>query len=177
MKTTSPRSLRTGCCLLLTAIAIAPACGLEIRDRVSPDEIRRQRQEQASALGTSATQEPDKRVQSSAGQSILGSSVILGNGHHWTLVPKGSVLHLPDALKSHILDQPSGEIMAWTQFLARNRSWLTTSEVSLETASGELPIPPAKSKSWTRGGNIVVAVHRGGAISVRQPAKPAPPSS
>ena len=97
MKTTSPRSLRTGCCLLLTAIAIAPACGLEIRDRVSPDEIRRQRQEQASALGTSATQEPDKRVQSSAGQSILGSSVILGNGRHWTLVPKGSVLHLPDA--------------------------------------------------------------------------------
>ncbi len=152
----------------LLALGIHATAGPEIHDRVSAKDLRIRKARETAFIGKQDTRAEDPRVRPPKGQSILAESVLLGNGRNWTLVPKGSVLHLPENLEKHILENAEGEIMPWQKFLARNRSWLTTAEVDMDTATGRKPIPDSKLKAWTRTGSIVVAIHRGGAISVRR---------
>jgi len=158
----------------LLAFGIHAVAAREINDRVTAHDLRIRKAREAEFTGGRPARVEETRARSPRKQSILADSILLGNGHNWTLVPKGSVLHLPDKLKKHILKQGQGEILPWQQFLARNRSWLSVAEVDMDTAAGRTPIPEKKLKAWAKTSNIVVAVHRGGAISVRRPPAPAP---
>ena len=72
-----------------------------------------------------------------------------------------------------MVETPSGTMIPWRDFLFRNRSWLGTEEVSVETASGKRPMLESIATGITRRDTIVVAVHQGGAISVDRPTPPA----
>lgn len=115
----------------------------------------------ASAAGAPALPipRPDK-------QSIINQSQILHDGVHWTLVPIGAVLFIPEILREKVSARPVGTLLPWSEFLALNPSWITTHETSFEQAAGQSPIPEASTEFWAKRNSIVVAVHQGGPISV-----------
>ncbi|MFT4175085.1 MAG: hypothetical protein QM627_00380 [Luteolibacter sp.] len=102
-----------------------------------------------------------------AAPSLLNESVILTDGTHWAIVPKGAVLHTPKSLQTRISTKPVGSLLSWGDFLNKNRSWLTTQEVNFDQAKGEAPLDAQQVEFWQTRQNIVVAVHQGGPISVK----------
>jgi hypothetical protein len=102
-----------------------------------------------------------------AEQSIIKQSAILHDGKHWTLVPKGSVVFIPTALKNRVNVKPVGTLLAWADFLVKNRSWITTTDISFDQAAGSEPLPAERAAFWAKQDKVVVAVHQNGPISVR----------
>jgi hypothetical protein len=82
------------------------------------------------------------------------------------LVPKGSILHIPETRAANVADLPGKQFVIWAGFLASQRAWVSTFEVTLEQARGEVAIPVDKIEAFKKGNSIVVATFRGGAISV-----------
>jgi hypothetical protein len=155
----------------LAFASVTGAGGAEMRDRITPEQMR-QRQGQALARQaqlSAATPQRHPKTKPAAPRGIIEQSTILVAGGYWTLVPRGSVLHAPEKLRAHIAASPSGIMLPWRYFITRNHGWLSTEELSLETAAGLRPITPSTVLSFERRGRIVVAVHRGGPVSVRQP--------
>lgn len=141
----------------------------EIRDRITPEQMRRSQAsiEWRQEGGDGSVRDP--RVRPPVEQSILKQSVILCDGRFWSLVPKGSILHLPERHDQRIVDRPTGQPISWNRFLALNRSWLTTHEVDIPTASGKKPVADQVRSFWATRNHVVVAIHLGGAISVKPP--------
>ncbi len=100
--------------------------------------------------------------------SIIRQSTLLHDGVHWTLVPAGAVVHVPASLKQRVGTAPAGTLLPWSDFLALNRGWLTTVEISLEQASGKQALPAERAAFWEKQDRIVIATHRGGPISLHQ---------
>jgi hypothetical protein len=100
---------------------------------------------------------------------LLERSTILAYGGHWTLVPKGSVLHVPPAFRSRISSTPAGTLLSWQDFHERNRGWIFTQAVAMENARGEAALSETILESHQQVGRIVVAVLHNGPISVRAP--------
>jgi hypothetical protein len=99
-------------------------------------------------------------------QSIIKDSTILHDGQNWTLVPKGAVLHLPEAMKSRVNVRPVGTLLAWSDFLMKNRGWITTADVTFEQAAGTVALPEERAAHYRKLNRVVVAVHQTGPISV-----------
>jgi len=107
------------------------------------------------------------KVSRPVNQSIIKDSTILHDGRNWTLVPNGAVVFLPEALKSRVNAKPVGNLLQWSDFLTRNRAWISTNEVTFDQAAGSEEIPAANAESWAKQGKLVIAVHQRGPISVR----------
>lgn len=169
MKPTSRHAARCASALLLCLLAQPAVQAGEIRDRITPAQLAQRQAGTEWKTSAEGGTPHDPRAKSPAKQSIIEQSVILCDGSYWTLVPVGSVLHLPDNQKNRVVKQPSGKLLNWQQFLGRNRSWLGTEEVDIPTAKGETPITKENESSWAKRGSVVIAVYRGGAISVLRP--------
>ncbi len=106
-------------------------------------------------------------------QSIIKQSTILHDGKNWTLVPTGAVIFMPAVQRERVDSKPVGTLLAFTEFLAKNRSWITTSEVSFDQAAGTEPLSEERVAFWSKQDKIVIAIHQNGPISVRlEGAKP-----
>ncbi|MGD7652787.1 MAG: hypothetical protein ACQCXQ_06210 [Verrucomicrobiales bacterium] len=159
--------------LLLTHSAIESA---EIRDRITPAQMR-QRQATTTWKRTTTSADRDPRIKPPVNQSIIKESVIISDGHFWSLVPKKAILHISERQRRRLVDKPVGKLLPWKQFLGRNRSWLRTLEVDIPTAAGNTPISNDSESSWAKRDCIVVAVHRGGPISVKRSETEKPPAT
>ncbi len=169
MKPTTPLAATCTFALLLSVLAQPALTAGEIRERITPAQML---QRQASTEWKSSEEggaPRDPRAKSPAKQSVIEQSVILCDGTYWTLVPIGSVLHVPAKHQDRVVKQPAGKLLNWQQFLGRNRSWLGTEDVDIATAAGQTPITKEAESTWAQRGSVVVAVHRGGAISVKRP--------
>jgi len=163
--------MKTTLALLLacagTAIASPP-----MSDPVTPEEMaERQKISPASTIQqaqTTATVEA--KVQRAGEQSLIKQSDILHDGSNWTLVPKGAVLHVPAQMTPRVGAKPLGTLLAWNDFLAANRAWISTEEVSFEQAAGKKPLNEDHKEYWTTQTKVIIATHQGGPISVRIPA-------
>lgn len=93
------------------------------------------------------------------------SHILVGRGQH-TIVPKNSILVLPETLKSRVAAKPSGTFVLWPDFKRSNQDWLWTSEVSLDQAKGITPLPEKKMKDLEKLNRVVVALYRGNPVSV-----------
>jgi hypothetical protein len=100
-------------------------------------------------------------------ESIIKQSTLLNDGKNWTLVPNGAVTFVPEAMKSRVNAKPVGALLPWIDFLTKNQSWITTSEITIEQAAGKNPLPAERVAFWTKQDKIIVAVHQNGPISVR----------
>jgi hypothetical protein len=145
-----------------------------IAARITPDALAKLQQADP-LVRLQKPAEGEAKVASPADQSIIAQSTILSNGTNWTLVPKGSVLFVPEKLKSRISDKPSGSLLAWSDFLVSNHNWINTCEISIEQATGKTPLTADRYASWMKQDKIVVAVHQRGPISFRS--APIPVSS
>jgi hypothetical protein len=98
--------------------------------------------------------------------TLLEHSIILTDGEKFTLIPEGSILHLPEKLQAHVLQNPEGDFTFWPNFLKRNASWLTTKEVTLAMSRGDAVAAKAVYSEVSQENRAVVAVYKGGPIMI-----------
>lgn len=96
------------------------------------------------------------------------SHIIVNRGQH-TIIPKKSILVLPEHLKSRVVNKPSGEFILWPDFKRSNQDWIWTLEVSLNQAKGITPLPKKKIKDLEKLNRVVVALYLGNPVSVLPP--------
>jgi hypothetical protein len=111
--------------------------------------------------------EGEAKVARPDNQSIINQSTILHDGKNWTLVPKGAVVFMPEAMKARVNVRPVGTLLPWTDFLTKNRSWITTTDVTFDQAAGNEELPAERCAFWAKQDKIVIAIHQNGPISVR----------
>jgi hypothetical protein len=160
-------------CGVLAGHALA---GQPLVARITPEALARLQQADPM-IRLQKPAEGEAKVGRPADQSIIAQSTILSDGSNWTIVPNGAVLFVPEKLKSRISTQPSGGLLAWSDFLVRSRGWITTCEVSIEQATGKDLLPAVRSAFWTKQDKIVVAVHQRGPVSFRSAPTPTTPQS
>lgn len=152
--------------LILCALAPGAFADLAIQPRITSEElVRRQQTNPVQSVMTPA--ENPVKERNPEEESIVKQSTILSDGSNWTIVPRGAVICLPAAAKSHVDVKPTGTLLPWAEFLSKNYSWITTNEVSFDQAAGAQALPPERVAFWTKQNKIVIAVHQGGPISVR----------
>ncbi len=98
--------------------------------------------------------------------SLWARSIILSDGEKFTLVPVGSILHLPEALRSRVLVKPQGDFTFWPSFLKRNEVWLGAKEVSLSLSRGNEKEAKSLLQSLSRDPRLLVATYKGGPITI-----------
>jgi hypothetical protein len=102
--------------------------------------------------------------------SLLETSDMITFNGNTTLVPKYSLLQIPEKYKTRINNhKPGSKIMGWKDFYTLNRGWITTVEVDLSQARAEKSISPELMETLVKNGNLVVAVLKNGPISVLPP--------
>lgn len=152
--------------LLLCALAGNAFAALPVLVRVTPQTLA-ELQARDPMIRLVQPEEGQAKVSRAASPSIISESTILHDGTHWTLVPKGAIVHLPESLQSRVNVRPVGTLLPWADFLRKNRTWLVSSEVTFDEAAGNQAIPAERAARWESEEKIVVAVHSQGPISVR----------
>jgi hypothetical protein len=143
----------------------------QARDVVSEDALKQQvgtvppLKTQLTAKAKPLTTKPPA-IQS----SLWARSIILGDGEKYTLIPVGAILHLPEALRSHVLSKPQGDFTFWPNFLKRNQAWLGAKEVTLTLSRGNAQEANALLKSVSRDPRVLVATYKGGPITILEAA-------
>lgn len=138
------------------------------RDEIAPLDIDLARLTNHRAFQRlQASREPtDQAIRTAGEPSRPSRSLILTDGTHWTLVPRGAVLHLPGKLADRVDARPVGTLLPWNRFLEHNQDWLRTEELTLRQAEGVHAIHPRRVQSWPRQDKLVVGVHRGAPVHV-----------
>jgi hypothetical protein len=101
--------------------------------------------------------------------SLYRKSIILFDGKHHTVVPVGSVLHLPPAHRNRILEKPEGPFTFWPAFLEKNEAWLGAWEVPLRMALGDQGLAASVLRKTSTDPRLLISVYRGGPISILVP--------
>jgi len=152
--------------LIFCALVTSALAGSPVLVRITPQDLAKL--QQTSPM--SSLEKPAKNAaptSQAVEQSIIKQSIILHDGKNWTIVPKGAVIFLPEAMKSHVDVKPVGTLLTWIDFLTKNRSWITTNDVSFNQAAGSESLPAERLAFWAKQDKVVVAVHQNGPISVR----------
>ncbi|NWK54419.1 hypothetical protein HW115_02270 [Verrucomicrobiaceae bacterium N1E253] len=98
--------------------------------------------------------------------SVYDGCKIVNNNKEHAILPIGSIVFLPDRVKSRVSDKPEGRFKLWPDFLKRNRDWIWTFEVTLDQAKGIAPIPQAKLDEFTKLNRMVVATNNGNPVAI-----------
>jgi hypothetical protein len=151
---------------LLASLAGGALAAPPMTDRITPEEIAARRTASPVAALEQQVAGAEAKVARPGEQSLIKQSEILSDGTHWTLVPKGAVLHIPAAMAARVNAKPIGTLLSWNEFLVANRGWLFTEEVTMDQAAGKNAIPASRTEFWQKNGKVIVAVHLGGPISV-----------
>lgn len=101
------------------------------------------------------------------GRDLVKDSIILCYRGSLTLLPKRSVLHLPDALKSRFEAVTNAAVVTWPDFYKVNRGWIRTVEVTRDQAMGAAPLDDEMLTAFETSASVVVATFKGGPISVK----------
>jgi len=148
---------RTGAGLgMLPAQVVAPASRV-----MTDDEFRALRTAQYGGEDGLKAMPPKKH-----GLSLAEMSLFLSFGEKSTLLPKGSILWSPDALRSRVVSLPPTPVIPWVDFFTANRNWVATCEVDLKQVRGEKPLPDNLLQSYKLRGVMVVATLNGNPVTV-----------
>lgn len=101
------------------------------------------------------------------GRDLVKDSIILCYRGSLTLLPKRSVLHLPELLKSRFEAANNASVVTWPDFYKFNRGWIRTVEVTREQAMGDAPLDAELLTAFETSTSVVVATFKGGPISVK----------
>jgi hypothetical protein len=153
--------------LLVCAMANCAFAAVPIVARITPDALAKLQQESPMALLPPPPAKGESNVRRPEAQSIIKQSLILNDGKNWTLIPKGAVLFLPEAMKCRVDVKPSGPLLVWRDFLARNQAWITTNDISFDQATGKKPLQAERVAFWPKQDKVVIATHQNGPITVR----------
>jgi hypothetical protein len=172
--------------LALACAGLSPLVGEEVgtakayQPRVSHEQLAKRLAASKNPLSSTKAVKPveadsiKKRDRTVVEGGLLARSSILAYGGHWTIVPKGAVLHTPPAYKARVTSKPSGSLLPWQDFFARNRGWIHAQSIKISDARGESVLSEDVLENHKRLGRVVVAVLHNGPISVKpRPVEPA----
>ena len=171
--------------ICLVAVALQPAHANEpapkprFRDSATHETLSRVLQAEnnrdpLSKITPSDTQDPSKHAQPT---DILERSDIISFNGLTTLVPKRAILALPESMTSRVGNHPPGHrLVHWREFLAANRGWISTIEVTRAQAEGRTKLADESQERISNASHMIVATLLGGPISVL-PETPQPPST
>lgn len=91
---------------------------------------------------------------------------ILVSGNTYTIVPKQSVLNLPERYKKRISSTPKGKFLFFKEFKAKNYGWLKTHKVTIEQSKKGQAIAEEKLKLLKESGLVVIAVRKNRPVPV-----------
>jgi hypothetical protein len=153
--------MRTLFCLLLCAMSAMATQPVLVR--VTPATLARLQAKDPSIRLVNPEERPD-------GQSrvVIKECSILHDGKNWTVVPNGALVHVPATMKDRLNAKPVGNLLKWTDFLARNRQWISSREVTFDQAVGNKEFESIAFKSGESADKIVVAVFGEGPVSVKK---------
>lgn len=151
--------------LTLLALTLNSFAGTPVLARITPEALAKL-QNNSPMTRLEVPTEVKARGTDAERPSIIKDSLILHDGKNWTLIPKGSVIFLPEILKSRVDAKPCGNLLTFAEFIVQNRNWITTNEVSFDQAAGNKALPAERLDFWSKQDKIVVAVHQSGPISV-----------
>ncbi len=117
-------------------------------------------------LGPAIGKIDDDPAKQNTSRDLIKESTILCYRGFLTLVPKQSVLHLPEKLADRFKEQPNIKVQSWQDFYFANRGWIRTVEVTREQAMGEAPLAEDLVETFKTSASAVVATFKGGPISV-----------
>lgn len=164
----------------LAVIAAAPLAAQErpvvaARDVITEDSLRQKVAATPSLKSQLEAQaKPVVGRPPSVESSLWAKSIIISDGEKYTLVPMGSILHLPASLRAHVVAKPQGDFTFWPSFLKRNSSWLAGHEVSLGMSRGNAREAKELFKNIATDPRLLVAVYKGGPITILEPAEENP---
>lgn len=111
----------------------------------------------------------DPTVTNKVGNLLENSDLITFNGQT-TLVPKNALVLVPQKYTARINKHQTGaKIVNWLDFYGQNRGWISTVEVTFAQARGAEPVSPEVLETLGKSGNMIVAVLKGGPISIMPP--------
>lgn len=163
---------RFGVELVFGIIAMAGCLSAqEARDVVREEALRKQVAEAPNLKSQLAAKaKPLTKAAPSIQSSLWTNSVILADGEKFTLVPVGSILHLPAELRGHVAASPQGDFTFWPSFLERNTAWLAAKEVSMSLSRGNVQEAQVMLKNISHEKRLIVATYKGGPITILEPA-------
>ncbi|MFD2255757.1 hypothetical protein ACFSSA_03630 [Luteolibacter algae] len=126
---------------------------------ISDAEIKAQRK-QAHFGGFAAPEDQRK------GYELADYSDFLVVDGKYVILPKNSIIHLPDAHKGLLRSAPEGTLMSWSEFLNQYTGMVTTMDVSLDEVSGDKALNAEKMEIAAKAGLIVIAVYDRSPITV-----------
>ena len=177
MRTLAFLVLLVGAATLAAQTAAPPVMQRPLPREVVDEAALQQQMKGARKLGELlqerkvAPVDPARRPQAST--RLQDRSIILSDGESFTLLPHGSILHLPEALRTRVVAKPAGRFLLWPAFLDRHADWLAAQEVPLAMARGDARSAAAVLGPLAREKRLVVAVYRKGPISILEAAPPA----
>lgn len=95
--------------------------------------------------------------------------ILLYDGSCYTRVPIGSVLALPANYRNRVINQPKGPLLAWPDFLAKNKEWVGGWEVSLKMVYGDAEQSKVVMKQLSQDSRVLVALLKGNPVTVLEP--------
>jgi len=99
-------------------------------------------------------------------QSIYEDAIILTYDGMHTVVPVGSILHLPIALRDRISPEPVGRLVLWPAFLQLNSSWIKLQNLPAAVVKGIQPVPPKIERDIAFDPKLVVATYLDNPVTV-----------
>ncbi|MCU0797509.1 MAG: hypothetical protein MUF31_16435 [Akkermansiaceae bacterium] len=161
----------------LALLSVASAFASEMKEAPTSEELanRLRHSEQTDPMRNLQIVDEKDPSEAVRPADLVASSDILCHQGTATLVPKGALLAIPAHLKERTQFVAGARIVTWQEFFAANRDWLSTTEITLEQASGRQPLGDALVKTLGESRVIMVATLQQGPISVNphQPAAPA----
>jgi len=154
---------------LISLAAISLAVADTAKSTVTPkkrpshaDLIKKKSAEKKTPQATT----PAKPLVKAKRKTLIGNSTLLASNGQWTLIPRGSVIHIPERLKSKVVLKPTGTLIEWKKFLIANHGWLHTHSIKMTQAQGKEKLKDDAMKAYKSMGKVIVATCSGGPISV-----------
>lgn len=167
--------MKTAFACLACLTAVAPAADPEVkpvtRDAATHEQLaeRLRAAQQSDPMKQLATATgPDPSVAAPPPDLLSQSDILCFHGTA-TLVPKRALLQMPKRWQERLQFKDGSRIMSWPEFLALNRAWIMTVEVTRAQAEGTAPLAEETLRRMSQSPNAVVATYQGGPISVLPP--------
>ena len=108
-------------------------------------------------------------------KDIVKESDILCFNGQGTLLPKGSIIHVPERLKDRVGWKENAELVPWSRFHQNNHGWIATMEIDFEQAKGTAPLEEERSTLLGKSTKLVIATFKKGPITMLPPERPPKP--
>lgn len=159
------------CTFILHADEAAVGAGANIKpivvsERPTHAALAKKQAEQKAHKHKHAENKELKPIVTVKKRSLIGNSTLIASGAHWTIVPQGSIIHLPKRLKDKVVSKPQGKMQNWPDFLRENYGWIHLHPISMQHAHGQKFLGEEAMKAYKTVGKMVIATCGGNPISV-----------